>query len=291
MKKQKILVIGADGFLGKTLMKELLKQHDVIGTYYKEKINDFIELDLNNHLLLEKTLNGVSPEIIVLAAAETNIDLYETNNKISLNQISSANKIVKWCNKNNSLLVFFSTDFVFDGTNNNYKETDATNPISVYGKNKLDIEKIIQKLENHLILRLSFLYGLPLSSDKFVGRTILKLLEGEKVSAVTDWKRNPTLTKDVAFVLISLIEKKQTGLFHVVGSSSVSPFEAALAIAKEFDVSSSLIKKIKGEELNLSAKRPLNSSLSISKLVSKGIQMSPFEQGLKFIHKNMEKKI
>ncbi|MBU2100062.1 SDR family oxidoreductase [Candidatus Micrarchaeota archaeon] len=287
---KKVLVIGASGFLGTALMPSLKEKFDVIGTFFGEKKEGLIELDLNDSFKLDKVLNEVFPEIIILAAAETNVDAYESNPEISENQINSAQQITNWCDSNNSFLVFFSTDSVFDGTKAPYNESDDPNPLNDYSKNKLEIEKIIKKLENHLILRTSFLYGLPIASSKFVGLTITKLLNKEKVFAVTDWKRTPTLTKDFALALIQLIEKNQKGLFHVAGTSSVSAFEMALAIAKEFNAEKNLIKKIKGKELNLPAVRPLNSSLNISKLQSLGVKMSSLEQGLKFIHEKIKEK-
>ncbi|MFH1895493.1 MAG: SDR family oxidoreductase [archaeon] len=285
--KKKVLVIGASGFLGTALMQELSKKFNVIGTFFGEKKQGLIELDLNNSVQLDSVLNSVFPELIVLAAAETDVDAYELKPEISRNQIISAKKIVEYCKEKNCFLVFISTDAVFDGKKGNYNEIDAPNPICEYGRNKLSLEKIISSLKNYLILRTSVLYGLPLSPDKFIGGTILKLLKKEKVFVAEDWKRTPTLTTDLAKALINLTEKNQKGLFHAAGNSSLSSYETALAIAEEFNVPSSLIEKIKGDELKLPAKRPLDSSLNISKLLSLGIRMSSFEEGLEFIHSNL----
>jgi dTDP-4-dehydrorhamnose reductase len=235
-------------------------------------------------------LVSVFPEIIILAAAEANVDVYESKPEISLNQKKSAQQIVDWCEKNNCFLVFVSTDSVFDGKNAPYLESDKPNPLCEYGKNKLEIEKIIQEIPEHIIIRTSVLYGIPVTSNKFIGKAILNLSSGKKVSAATDWIRTPTLTKDFAFALIKLLELNQTGLFHVTGSSSVSMFEAALLVAEEFNASKELIESCKCADLILPAKRPLNASLNISKLNSLGIKMSSLKKGLKFVHEKMKEK-
>jgi len=284
---KKVLIIGASGFLGTALIKEFSEKFDVIGTSFPEKTNEFIQLDFNNSLQLNSVLDSVFPEIIVLAAAEANIDLYESKPEISFNQINSAKQLTDWTKKNNCFLVFISTDSVFDGIKGNYSESDKSNPLCAYAKNKLETEKIVQQNPNHLILRTSVLFGLPLTENKFIGKAILKLSQGEKVSAASDWKRNPTLTKDFALALIQLLEKKQKGLFHAVGSDALSMHKAALMIAEEFSASEDLVEEIKGSELNLPAKRPLDSSLNTSKLNSFGIKLSSFKEGLKFVHEKM----
>jgi len=289
MKKQKILVIGASGFLGKALMQTLSKNFDVVGTFHSNPSPGLIQLDLSDSLQFQKTLANTAPDIVVLAAAEANVDSYEKNPAISERQLVSAEIIAEWCEENNSLLVFISTDFVFDGRKGKYGENDSPNPINTYGKNKAEIEKIVQGVEKHLVLRLSTLYGLPLSSEKFVGKAIFKLLKGERVQAAVDWKRSPTLTNDVALALEKLLKNKQYGLFHAAGSTSHSMYDIAIAIAREFNVPLALIEQGKGAELKLPAKRPLDTTLDISKIRKLGIQMSSLENGLGFVHKNMGK--
>ena len=102
---KKVLVIGASGFLGTALMQELPKQFEVIGTFFGEKKENLIELDMNNKAQLNSVLDSVCPEIIILAAAEADVDAYESNPEISLNQKKSAQQITVWCKKNSCFLV------------------------------------------------------------------------------------------------------------------------------------------------------------------------------------------
>ncbi len=289
MKKQKVLVIGASGFLGQALMKELPKKFDAIGTYNSNPVNGFIKFDLGDLEKIKKGLSTAHPDIVVLAAADANVDSYESNPDISRMQISSAEKISEWCRESNALLAFFSTDFVFDGKKGNYSESDIPNPINQYGRNKLEIEKIVSSVPEHLVLRTSTLYGLPVLPGKFIGKTISKLSHNETIEAAADWKRSPTLTKDLAVALRVLLEKKHRGLFHVAGASQLSMFDMALAIARELNSSDSLVKKGVGNELRLPAKRPLDTTIDISKIRKLGIKMSSFEQGIKFVCENMGK--
>ena len=282
----KILIIGGSSFLGFALMKELSK-HEVIGTYHSNQKEGMIQLDMNDSLQLEKTLNEVNPEIVLLPAAESGVDAYETEPEISDSQIQSAQHVTDWCKKNEAKIVFFSTDFVFDGEKGMYTEKDIPNPINAYGKNKLEIENIVQQNENHLVLRISTLYGLPFTTPKFVNNAIKKLSNNEEITAVTDWKKCPTLTRDIALGVNQLLEKNQVGLFHMNGKTALTMFDVSIAITKEFNVSKDLVKPIKGADLELPAERPEDTSLDISKLEAIGIQMSSFEQGLKYIHENM----
>ena len=287
MGKEKVLVIGASGFLGKALMWELPKKFEVVGTYNNNPVQGMVRMDLNNYLELKKALEKIFPEIVVLAAAEANVDAYESSAFISRKQVSSAETIVGWCKENKKKIVFISTDFVFDGMKGNYSEDDKPKPINAYGKNKLDIEKIAESAPNNLILRVSTLYGIPVLPEKFIGKTIKKLSGNEFVEAAADWRRNPTLTSDVAVALSLLLEKNQNGLFHVAGLSQLSMYEMALAIAREFSADETLVKKGTGGRLVLPAKRPLNTTLDISKISGFGVKMSSFPDGIRFVHENM----
>jgi dTDP-4-dehydrorhamnose reductase len=285
----KLLLIGGSGLLGRALVEELSPHYDVIPTYRSRKIESGVPLDLDDYTALGKLLNEVNPGIVILAAANPRVDRYESNPEISHTQIASAEFIVNWCNNNAAVIVFISSDAVFDGNHAPYSETDAKAPVSVYGKNKADIEEIVQQYPLHLILRVSVLYGIPITEGGFINKAMDMLSRGEEVKGVVEWIKTPTLTNDIGIALHQLLEQNARGIFHVAGADRVSMFEAAKTIADEFNCSPDLVKPISFKDLNLPAARGPNTSLSIDKLQSRGIPMRLFADGVRYVFNQLQK--
>ncbi len=283
--EKKILIIGASGFLGKQIFSDFSKKFAVKGTYNSNPAEGMAKLDLNDFDALKKICADFLPDIIIHCAGETKVDSYETDSTVPKIQLKFIKNISDACNLFRATLVFFSTDFVFDGKKGNYNELDKTRPKTAYGKNKLECEKIAQKVKNHLILRVSTLYGADINSKKFVNYTISKLLAGEEILVASDYFRSPTLINDISAALSKLISVGESGIFHVAGDSQISLFAAAKLIAKEFRQNAELVKPCKGKELGFQANRPLDTTLNILKLQKKKIFTKSFEEGLKFVKK------
>ncbi len=281
------MVVGI-GFFGEKLF-HLLSAADieVEGTLQEEK-NGFTKLDITDKANVDFVLGDCMPDLVVLTAALSNVDYCEQHKEEAFKvNVNGTKNIAAACERIGAKLVFLSSDYVFDGNKGNYAETDKPNPMQYYGATKLLGETECLKLGNSLVLRVSSLYGFNSQSDRptFPVFVLNQLKQGKEVNASAQIT-SPTLIDDAASALIELLKMNAQGIFHVVGANSLPRFDAAKTVAELFELDDSLIKR--ASDLHFAANRPENSSLSIKKLNSHGIEMNDFVSGLEIMKKQME---
>ena len=254
----KIVIFGADGMLGTALLKTF-KYHNVYAFNKKQ-------IDITKKNAVFKKINKIKPNIVINAAAYTDVDGCEKNKKLAFDVNGKAVKtIAEACKKNNALLIHISTDYVFDGKQKSYKENDKTNPINVYGKSKKLGEKyLMQTLDSYYLIRTSWLFGF--NGKNFVD-TILRLSKEEKeLKVVNDQFGRPTYTEDLAKKIREVIERqKPFGIYHITNSGTCTWFQFAKKIIKLKKVSVK-VTPIKSTQLNRTAIRPKYSVLLSTKL-------------------------
>jgi dTDP-4-dehydrorhamnose reductase len=166
-----------------------------------------------------------------------------------------------------SRFVFFSSDYVFDGTKAPYSESDPVRPLNEYGKQKVEAEAgIARACPEHLILRISGLFGWELRRKNFVLQVLDRLTSGSDLSAAEDIRYHPTYAPNLSEVTAQLLEKGCRGVYHAVGADEHSRHGFARLIAEVFGLDNSKIRGVRQAELKLPAPRPANSSLSTRKL-------------------------
>lgn len=205
----KVLITGANGQLGRELTKQYKEIKDV-----ELILTGVSDLDITDRKAVYEFVNNHKPEVIINCAAHTAVDKCETDvdmaykiNTIGPKNLASAAYAI------GAEIVQVSTDYVFDGERDiELTEFDEVNPKTIYGKTKLEGEKVVSKLNpKHYIVRTAWLYG---DGNNFV-KTMIKLSETNKtLKVVNDQKGTPTSTVDLARVIISLVENKNYGLFH-----------------------------------------------------------------------------
>jgi dTDP-4-dehydrorhamnose reductase len=196
----KVMIIGSEGMLGHDLEDILSKEHDVSTTTIDT-------LDITDIDKTIKTVKGINPDVVVHAAAFTDVDGSETRADLAyqVNALGTRNVAVA-CQKADSALVYICTDYVFDGTKGtSYREYDHTNPLSVYGQTKHQGEVYIRDiLDKFYIVRTAWLYGYH--GPNFV-TTMLKLAEKmDSIAVVSDQIGSPTYTVDLAKAINQLIK-------------------------------------------------------------------------------------
>ncbi len=283
-----VLIIGASGFLGRTLLRSYPPGGEVWGTWHSRSKRPLprlhssprdIFLDITNPEQVEEVIGRINPGIILLSAALADIDRCETDRHLALNtNVRGAENVVRCCR--NRLLVYYSTNAVFDGFREDCREEDQPRPINFYGETKWKAEAIIQNLPQHLILRTAMLYTDDWDGPKFINWLIRNLSQGTAVKAATDFIMNPTFIHDLATATFALLQKKCRGLYHVAGGSTLSCYEMALQIVPKWGFDPSLVQPVTRAELPWRAPRPEKASLNIEKLKNEGINMLTFEQGL-----------
>ncbi|MBE9536961.1 MAG: dTDP-4-dehydrorhamnose reductase [Proteobacteria bacterium] len=246
---------------------------------------DFDIADLDK---VDKNLKAYMPDIVINCAAYTAVDKAESDKETAFktNREGSEN-LARACREIGAKLVHISTDFVFDGENNQpYTEDDATNPIAIYGVSKLAGEISIKNTtDNYLIVRTSWLYGK--NGNNFV-KTILRLAsERDKLGIVYDQTGTPTYTKDLAEGIINLIENKASGIYHFSNEGVCSWYDFAheiIGVAEEMGEKFKLkkLRPILTEDYPTPAKRPVYSVLDKAKYKETTSQEIPhWRDGLK----------
>ncbi len=265
-----ILITGGGGLLGSKLATTLSDKYKTFTTYNTHTIglrnSCSFYLDITNKKEVQKLIRELSPDVIIHTAALTDVDYCETNKKDAWSvNVEGTGNIAEASKRADSKFVYISTDYVFNGREGLYKEDDQPNPINYYGKTKLEGEKLVQKLDDHIIARTSVLYGWH-SKLNFVTWIIQELKQEHRIDIVKDQFNSPTLADDLVDMILKLIETEKEGIFHVSGSERISRYDFAKKIAGIFELDANLINPITSDELNWIAKRPLDSSLDVSKI-------------------------
>jgi dTDP-4-dehydrorhamnose reductase len=188
----KIIIIGSSGRLGAALMREYRGKYDVDGFNHTQ-------LDLSNLNGVRERLLATNFDVLINAAAFTNVDLCETErDRAFLINAEASGVLARICCDKRAKLIHFSTDYVFNGEKRApYTEEDEAKPISVYGESKLAGEKNVLATENrHLVVRVSWVFGPDRPS--FIDGIIKRAQENREVDAIADKFSAPTYTVDIA---------------------------------------------------------------------------------------------
>lgn len=265
----KVFVTGGAGQLGYDLIRELNSRgyNDVFAPTKEE-------LDITDTKKVEKVITDYKPDVIYHCAAYTAVDKAEENKELCYNiNVNGTKNIVEVAKKLGSKVVYISTDYVFDGEKEGlYVPNDLTEPVNYYGLTKLGGEKEVSKLDNYLIVRISWIFGI--NGNNFV-KTMLKLSESRnEINVVSDQVGSPTYTKDLSRLLVDMVENDKIGIFHATNEEFCSWYEFAKYI---FEVNGVEIKvnPILTKDYVTVAKRPLNSKMSKDKLEEEGLERLP----------------
>ncbi|MCF7906691.1 dTDP-4-dehydrorhamnose reductase [Patescibacteria group bacterium] len=267
----KILILGAKGMLGSDLQK-VFAQENII-TWGKEEADITVKEDLQNKLEL------ISPDIVINAAAYTDVDRAEKETeKAKMINGEALNYLAEICYNLDSVLVHYSTDYVFSGKKEEgYLEEEEPDPLSVYGQSKALGEKNIinSNLEKYYIIRTAWLFGpsVKILKKNFVN-TILRLAqERTSLKVVDDQHGSPTYSLDLAGITKEILEKKfEAGIYHFTNQEEVTWYSFAQEIICQAQKNGILEKKnikvrpCSSREFPRPAPRPAFSILKNTKL-------------------------
>ena len=262
----KIVIIGAEGRLGAALVREYRDRFEVAGF-------NRAQFDLSNLDHIRKKVRGTNFDVLINAAAFTNVDLCETERDRAFMINGEVPGIVaEICRERGAKLIHFSTDYVFDGEKREpYTEEDEAKPISVYGESKLAGEKNVLAADGgHLVVRVSWVFGPDRPS--FVDSMIKRAQEHEKVDAIADKFSGPTYTLDIAEMLPRFFNRESAGgVLHFANAGECSWQEYAQWAVDCCEQGGLPLKtkKIVGSKLkdmsNWVARRPVHSVLCTQK--------------------------
>lgn len=269
-----ILVVGANGMLGKDLMS-------LLGS--RARGVDIEDVDITSMESTERVLKTIHPSVVINCAAYTDVDGCETNvetamqvNTEGVAHLAMASRMI------GARLVQVSTDYIFDGSKgSSYLEDDPPNPLNIYGESKYAGELNAVFNPDHLIVRTQWLYG---QHGKNFVETMLRLAkEKDELSVVDDQIGAPTWTVDLAQAIIALIDsgKGLRGVYHAANAGSCSWNAFARAIFEEAGLAVT-VNGMTTDQLNRPARRPLYSTLDCEKLANDtGFRLQPWRDALK----------
>lgn len=288
----KIMILGANGFTGRRILKRLSSKHQVLACslhpdILPEEGYEFHILDMQNVDATDALLSNFQPDVIINASAMSVVDYCEQHPEeaYALN-VTAVKHLAEYSQSNSCRLIHLSTDFVFDGTATEaYTETDTTNPINYYGKTKQWSEEVIeQACTNYAIARIEVVYGKPFTGQhgNIVHLVKTRLQNGQSIRVVSDQFRSPTWVEDIARAIESLLSDKYQGIYHICGGETMSVADIAYRVAKHFGLDTSLIQPVTTEEMNEATPRPLFSPMNTEKALKEfGYQPSRLEEGFK----------
>ena len=270
----KVAVFGSEGQLGVELVTIFrARGHEVNGFSRRD-------VDISDAAQVEAKLVSIDADAVLNAAAYNKVDVAETEPQAAyaINGLAVRNLAVA-CRQLDARLVHFSTDYVFDGmTGRPYREDDAVRPLSAYGVSKLAGELYAQAYcDSALVVRTSGVFG-PAGrrtpGGNFVESMLRVALKNQPIRVVQDHVASPTYAPELARATADLVERGETGIFHVGGGEPISWFDYAAKIFAKAGLSPEL-KPTNEREYRTAARRPKFSALENARLIGAGVAAPP----------------
>ncbi len=264
-----ILVVGASGLVGGALLQGLLQQRmRCVGTHRQRRTGNTIHLDIANHGEAMRTVSRVTPSAIFFPAATTNVELCEA--KPAETWKTNVEDVIKFAEKCDAVpFIYYSSEYVFDGSNGPYSESDQPNPISQYGRQKVAAEQYFLARPRALVIRTVHVFGPEIQKKNFIYGLVRTLREGRTFPVPRDQISTPTYSRQLAQASIELFRSRVTGLVHLVGRDRLSRYDFARRAASAFNLDERMVVPRYTSEMGQAAPRPLSAGL-VSRRVNLG---------------------
>ncbi|KAG1133466.1 hypothetical protein G6F42_001400 [Rhizopus arrhizus] len=281
----KAVVTGASGLLGRQVVKAFENANcEVVGTAFSRAIGNLVKLNLTEVEAVKSFIDEQQPDVLVHCAAERRPDVAEKDQSgvLRLN-VETPRNLASICKSKGVMLIYISTDYVFDGTSPPYEVDDKPNPLQFYGQTKLDGENVIREVyPDAVILRVPILYGATEYNGESAVNVLIDTVLSKKVSKVDNVaQRYPTNVADVARVLKDLagnekeekIKNKQDirGIYHFSAKESMTKYQMCETFASILNFPMDHLTPQNTVDPSASVSRPDNSHLSVKRLEEAGI--------------------
>ncbi len=260
----KHVIVGASGQVGGYLMQELAARGEtVVGTYRHHEAAGLVPLDMLDEGQSAEFLEHQRPDVVWIPAAMPDVDRCEREPQQSyaLN-VGAVKSVAVSAARQQARVVFFSTDYVFDGAAGPYRETDTPHPLQVYGMHKVEAEQfLLEHIPRLLIIRPAWIYSAGDNPRNFVFRTVQQLQGGGRVRAVTDQYNTPTPSDGLVKMAWKAVREGFEGVLHVAGPQRLSRYDLTLRIARAHGFSDQQVEAVETASFHLDAQRPLDGGL------------------------------
>jgi dTDP-4-dehydrorhamnose reductase len=262
------LVIGVSGQVGAALVKALRERgHEAIGTYATHEVPDATPLDVRDEAQTEHLVAYAKPDWILCAGGLTHVDRCEDEPETAFGvNRDGPLHLARMGQRYGAGFVYYSTDYVFDGTAGPYGEDDPPKPLSVYGRSKAEGERaVLDAVRRSLVIRTSVVYGVERQEKNFVYQLLRSARGDRKLRPASDQRTNPTYSPDLAAANVELCEREMTGIWHLAGAQVMDRLEFSRLVLGAWGMEDGWLQPVKTAELRQKAVRPLNGGLRIEK--------------------------
>lgn len=261
------LVVGGSGLVGEHLLAACAADGgEVLGTYLDQPFPGGVPLDMRDGAAVRSLLREVAPVRVFLPAAMPNVDRCEEDPDGSYEvNVLGVENVFEAAREVGARVVFFSSDYVFDGRAGPYSEGDPPRPVGEYGRQKLIGEHLALQRPDTLILRTTVVYGWERQGKNFVARLVRVLSEGGEMRAPADQVGTPTFAPDLARAAVELARAGVRGLVHVAGPDLADRHTFAQEAARAFGLDPARVAAVTTAELGQRAARPLCAGMRVDR--------------------------
>ena len=290
---KKLLITGANGFLGWNICRLAKGRWHLFGTVYSHQVEipdvNTMKINLTVHSELKRLFEEVRPDAVIHAAAASDPNYCQVNPHVSygINVEASVN-IALLCSDYMIPYVYTSTDLVFDGLKAPYRESDPVCPVNVYGEHKAQAEeRTLRAYPQSAVCRMSLMFGLsgPVAKS-FMQPMLLAMKEGRELSLFVDEFRTP-LRAESAVAGLFLALNKVSGIIHLGGKERISRHDFGKLMQRIFKFENAKIRPCKQSEIHMPALRPADVSLDSSKAAALGFRPLPLIEELQNLYENL----
>ncbi len=260
----RILVTGASGLLGLNFSMQTASEHTVLAVVNRHGLNasafDTYSVDLLTKDAIPQLIDQTEPDWILHCAAIASIDHSDDQGELSQKLNAEVPGIFSLeAKKRNIRLLHISTDAVFDGISGNHSEQDPTNPLSIYAQTKLAGERAVTDANSDALIARVVFYGWSLFGNRSLSEFFINnLMKGNQVKGFTNLQFSPLQVNDLSEILLEMMNKNLSGIYHAVSSESLSKYEFGVRLAEKFGLDAGLISPVENTRENRSPNLTLN---------------------------------
>ncbi len=294
--KEKVLIIGIGGLIGKAVREEAHTGFEWLGTYYSREALGGVKLDITDKDEVEEIISEYKPtHVINCSNLAGGVDFYEMNDDLARKfHFEGTLNIGRACDRHKAKLTFLSSECVFDGKKEVYLEGDAPSPLSNYGKYKAQSEEWIAKnLKKYIIIRAMSVSGWdPFTvNPNAIVSVYFSLLKKEKILVPNFRWGNPTFVRDLSKAMLELTLSGCNGIYHVVGSTFINRYEWLKKTSDVLGWDASYVLPRKNP-ISSDFLRPFRVRLNTDKFNSNfNIKLHNLDEGLLLLKQEIEEKI
>jgi dTDP-4-dehydrorhamnose reductase len=263
-----ILVVGGAGLVGDALVRAWrARGAETAAAVLRPRGPGFLELDMRDAERVRAVLAEMRPRVVAVPAANPHVDECERRPAETRRvNVEGTLNVARACREIGARMIFFSSDYVFDGARGSYTEEDPVSPLNEYGRQKVAAERgVLDADARGLVIRTTGVYGWQAEPKNFVLQVRERLSAGLEMRVAADVRYNPTYAEDLAATVVALCESGASGVYHVVGADALARHEFAARVAAAFGLDARLVRPVPSAEFASPTLRPKLSSLRADK--------------------------